>query len=227
MSKANRKYVLPGDPVAEASQASLTNLYKRGEQLFSSRIGMAEVTNEGARVIALSGTYFPRVDDVVMGIVVDHSAFAWEVDINSCFFAFLPAQSVFGRDFSPAHDDLSSKFSSGDLLAASILAFDRMRDPLLSVSGPGFGKIPQGEVVKIPPPKVPRLIGKKGSMIRMIESASGARLSVGQNGMVVITGNDDSISVATKAIRKVDDEAHTADLNQRVEELLGIKSSDA
>jgi exosome complex component RRP4 len=98
---------------------------------------------------------------------------------------------------------------------------------LLSVSGPGFGKIPQGEVVKIPPPKVPRLIGKKGSMIRMIESASGARLSVGQNGMVVITGNDDSISVATKAIRKVDDEAHTADLNQRVEELLGIKSSDA
>ena len=223
MSKTNRKYVLPGDMVAEGNQPSLANLYRRGDQLLSSRVGMAEVTNEGARVIPLSGPYLPRVDDVVMGIIVDHSAFAWEVDINSCFFAFLPAQSVFGRDFSPAHDDLSSKFNSGDLLAGTILAFDRMRDPLLSVSGPGFGKIPNGEVVKISPPKVPRLIGKKGSMIRMIESASGARLSVGQNGLIVITGNADSMSVATRAIRKVDDEAHLADLNQRIEELLGIK----
>lgn len=227
MSKTNRKYVLPGDMVAEGNQPSLANLYRRGDQLLSSRVGMAEVTPEGARVIPLSGPYLPRVDDVVMGIIVDHSAFAWEVDINSCFFAFLPAQSVFGRDFSPAHDDLSSEFNSGDLLAGTILAFDRMRDPLLSVSGPGFGKIPNGEVVKISPPKVPRLIGKKGSMIRMIESASGARLSVGQNGLVVITGNADSMSVATRAIRKVDDEAHLADLNQRIEELLGIKYGEA
>ena len=223
MSKVNRKYVLPGDMVAEANQPSLANLYRRGDQLVASRIGMAEVSKEGARVIPLSGPYLPRVDDVVMGTVVDHSAFAWEVDINSCFFAFLPAQSVFGRDFSPAHDSLSSEFESGDLMAAQILAFDRTRDPLLSVSGPGLGKIAQGEAVKISPPKVPRLIGKKGAMIRMIESASGARLSVGQNGIIVITGNADSISVATRAIKMVEDEAHTADLTRKVEGLLGLQ----
>lgn len=181
---------------------------------------MAEIGREGVRVIPLSGPYIPRVDDLVIGKVVDFSAFAWEVDINSCFFAFLPAQSVFGRDYSPAKESLTKKFNIGDLLIAEIMAFDRTRDPLLSTSGPGLGRIPRGETVKIAPTKVPRLIGKKGSMIKTIENGTGCRMVIGQNGVVVVTGPPDGVLMAVRAIRLVEEEAHTADLTQKVQSLL-------
>lgn len=181
---------------------------------------MAEISQEGVRVIPLSGPYIPRVDDLVIGKIVDYSAFAWEVDINSCFFAILPAQNVFGREFSPARDSLRGQFALGDLLAAKIMAFDRTRDPILSIGGPGLGRIPRGEIVKITPTKVPRLIGKKGSMIKTIESGSGCRLVLGQNGLVVVTGPSEGVLMAAKAIRLVEEEAHTADLTQKVQLLL-------
>lgn len=221
MPEIKRKYVIPGEVIAEGNYRPVANVLRVGEKYYSTRVGMAEVSHEGVRVIPLSGPYIPRVDDLVVGKIVDYSAFAWEVDINSCFFAFLPAQSVFGRDYSPAEDSLTSKFAVGDMLAAKIIAFDRTRDPLLGLSGPGLGRIPKGEIVKITPTKVPRLIGKRGSMIRTIEMSTNCRLTIGQNGVVVVNGSPEGVLMSIKAIRLVEEEAHTADLTQKVQSLLG------
>ncbi|MFN3621786.1 MAG: KH domain-containing protein, partial [Nitrososphaerales archaeon] len=87
----------------------------------------------------------------------------------------------------------------------------------------GLGKISKGEVVKISPTKVPRLIGKKGSMIRTIESGTGCKLTIGQNGIVVLSGQPEGIIKAVKAVRLIEEEAHLADLTQKVQALLGIK----
>ncbi|MCS4537402.1 MAG: exosome complex RNA-binding protein Rrp4 [Thaumarchaeota archaeon] len=227
MPDIRRKYVIPGELIAEGNYRPVANVLRVGEKYYSTRVGMAEVGHEGVRVIPLSGPYIPRVDDLVVGKVVDYSAFAWEVDINSCFFAFLPAQSVFGRDYSPAEDSLTSKFAVGDMLAAKIFAFDRTRDPLLGLAGPGLGRIPRGEIVKITPTKVPRLIGKRGSMIRTIEMATNCRLTIGQNGVVVINGSPDGVLMSLKAIKLVEEEAHTADLTQKVQALLGQRGATA
>jgi exosome complex component RRP4 len=220
MTQVKRKYVIPGELVAEGNYHPVANVFRIGERFYSTRVGMAEVGRDKVRVIPLSGPYLPKVDDLVMGKIVDYSAFAWEVDINSCFFAYLPAQSVFGRNYSPAQEPLAKKFAVGDLLAAKVVAFDRTRDPLLSISGPGLGKIPKGEIVKIAPIKVPRLIGKKGSMIKTIEAGTGCRLVIGQNGIVVATGLPEGVLRAVKAIRLVEEEAHTADLTERIQALL-------
>ena len=219
MSSVKRKYVVPGDLVAEGEFRPIGHVTQDGNKFLSTRVGMAEVGQEGVRVIPLSGPYIPRIDDLVIGQVVDYSAFAWEVDINSPFFGVLPAQSVFGREYSPANESLSSRFAIGDHLTCKIMSFDRTRDPLVTVSGPGLGKVDKGEIVKISPTKVPRLIGKKGLMIKSIEAATNTRLAIGQNGIVVTTGPSAGVEMVRRAIRLIEEQAHLADLGSKVEAL--------
>lgn len=222
MPDLKRRFVIPGEVVARGSLRAETNVMRVGDNIVSTRVGMAEVAHDAARVVPLSGPYIPRIDDLVIGKIIDYSAFAWEADINSCFFGILPAQSVFGRDYSPAKDSLTDKLAVGDMIAAKVIAFDRTRDPLLSISGPGLGRIPRGQSVKISPAKVPRLIGKKGSMIRTIEQGTNCRMLIGQNGVVIIVGAPDDMLRAKKAVETVEEKAHSADLTERIQRQLGM-----
>jgi exosome complex component RRP4 len=222
MPDLRRRFVIPGEVVARGNQRAETNVMRVGDKIVSTRVGMAELAHDAVRVVPLSGPYIPRIDDLVVGKVIDYSAFAWEADINSCFFGILPAQSVFGRDYSPAKDSLTDKLAVGDMIAAKVIAFDRTRDPLLSISGPGLGRIPRGQTVKISPAKVPRLIGKKGSMIRTIEQGSNCRMLIGQNGIVVVVGATEDILRAINAVNLVENQAHSPDLTDRVMKLLGM-----
>jgi len=223
MPEVKRKYVIPGELITEGNYRPLANVVKRGNKFYSARIGLAEFGQEGVRVIPLTGPYIPKVNDLVIGKIIDYSAFFWQVDINSCFTAYLLAKNVYGKNFTPGQESLVKKFDIGDLIAAVVTAFDRTRDPILSVSGPGLGKITKGEVVKIAPTKVPRLIGKKGSMIRTIEAGTGCKLTIGQNGVIVVVGRPEGIIKAVKVIKLVEEEAHLADLTQKVQAMLGVK----
>jgi exosome complex component RRP4 len=223
MQEVKRRYVVPGDKIIEGSFRPLMNVIKVGNSIIATRIGIAETGRDGVKVIPLSGVYIPRVNDIVIGKITDHSSLSWEVDINSCFSAHLPAQDVFGRDFSPARDDMGRQLATGDLIAARIIAFDRTRDPMLTIQDKDLGKIPRGELLKISPTRVPRLIGKRGSMIQTIEQATQTRILIGQNGIVVVMGrNLYGTQLAIRAIRMVEEEAHTANLTQRVKVLLNV-----
>jgi exosome complex component RRP4 len=223
MQEVKRRYVVPGDKIIEGNFRPLMNVIKVGNSIIATRIGIAETGRDGVKVIPLSGVYIPRVNDIVIGKITDHSSLSWEVDINSCFSAHLPAQDVFGRDFSPARDDMGRQLATGDLIAARIIAFDRTRDPMLTIQDKDLGKIPRGELLKISPTRVPRLIGKRGSMIQTIEQATQTRILIGQNGIVVVMGrNLDGIKLAIRAIRMVEEEAHIANLTQRVKVLLNV-----
>jgi exosome complex component RRP4 len=223
MQEVKRRYVVPGDKIVEGNFRPLMNVIKVDNSIIATRIGIAESGREGVKVIPLSGVYIPRVNDIVIGKITDHSSLSWEVDVNSCFSAHLPAQDVFGRDFSPARDDMGRQLATGDLIAARIIAFDRTRDPMLTIQDKDLGKIPRGELLKISPTRVPRLIGKRGSMIQTIEQATQTRILIGQNGIVVVMGrNVDGTKLAIRAIRMVEEEAHTANLTQRVKVLLNV-----
>jgi exosome complex component RRP4 len=223
MNDIRRRYVIPGDRIAEGNYRPLMNVVKSGSALYATRIGIAEMGRDGAKVIPLSGIYIPRVNDLVIGKIVDHTSLSWQVDINSCFSAHLPASDIFGRDFSPARDDMSKHLAVGDMITARVAAFDRTRDPMLTLQDRDLGKVPKGELLKISPTRVPRLIGKRGSMIQTIEQATQTRVLIGQNGIVVVTGRTpDGVEMAVKAIRMVEEEAHTANLTQRIKVLLNV-----
>src|SRR5579875_465745 len=204
MGKIQRKFVVPGDLIIRADIRPPPNTYRMGDAIYSLKVGLSEVEGRNVRVIPLAGKYVPRVDDLVIGVVTDLNAFAWIVDINSFFPAYLPASDVFGKRYSPEMIDLSRKFDVGDVILARIATFDRSKDPMLTVSGPKLGRLNSGHLVKISPVKVPRLI-------------------IGQNGVVVVTGPPDKIPLAIKSIEMVEREAHLPGLTEDVQNFLSRK----
>ena len=219
-----RKYVIPGDIVTSGPYRPEQNVILEGNKIISTTIGISEIYDDSVRVIPLTGKYIPKINDLVIGKVVSHTSLSWELDINSCYVGFLPAQDVFGRDFSAHADELTSKLKTGDLVAARIANFDRTRDPLVTISDRDLGKIDSGDLVQISPSKVPRLIGKRGTMIQAIEMATNAAITIGQNGWVVVScESSEGLLKAKKAIQMVDDKAHVANLTDQVKEMLESK----
>ena len=200
MSENKNQFVLPGDTIS-GSYEPAQNVILDDNRLLSTAIGFCEINDNEASVSALTGFYIPRSDDLVIGKITSHSAMSWEVDINSCYSGMLPATDVFGRDFSSHSDDLTAKLSYGDRIVTRNVNADKTRDPLLTISGRELGKIDSGELVTISPSKVARLIGKRGSMIQMIESGSNAQITIGQNGLIVVACDDsDGLLKAVKAV---------------------------
>ncbi len=219
-----RKYVIPGDVITTGPFRPEQNVVLVGDKIISTTIGISEIYDDSVKVLSLTAKYIPKIDDLVIGKVMSHTSLSWELDINSCYVGFLPAQDVFGRDFSAHADELASKLKTGDLVAARIANFDRTRDPLVTISDRDLGKIDSGDLVKISPSKVPRLIGKKGSMIQMIEMSTDAAVTIGQNGWVVVScESPEGLLKAKKAIEMVNDKAHVANLTDQVKEMLDKK----
>jgi len=219
-----RKYVIPGDVVTTGPFRPEQNVVLEGNKIISTTIGISEIYDDSVKVISLTGKYIPKINDLVIGKVISHTSLSWELDINSCYVGFLPAQDVFGRDFSAHADELTSKLKAGDLVAARIANFDRTRDPLVTIADRDLGKIDSGDLIKISPSKVPRLIGKRGTMIQTIEGATEAVITIGQNGWVVVScENPEGLLKAKKAIEMVNEQAHVANLTDQVKEMLESK----
>lgn len=220
-----RKRVIPGDVITSGSYRADQNTVLDGRLIVSTAVGVSEIVDDAVRVIPLTGKYMPRIDDMVVGKVTSHTSLAWELDINSCYVGFLPASDVFGRDFSARSDELASRLKRGDLVAARIANSDRSRDPLLTITDRDLGKIDSGELVEMSASKVPRLIGKRGTMIQMIETQTDSMITVGQNGWVVVACEDpNGLLKAKEAIAMVDRLAHTSNLTDRVRDMLGGRS---
>jgi len=223
-----RKYVIPGDVITTGPFRPEQNVILDGEKIIATMVGISEIYDDSVKVLPLTGKYIPKIDDLVIAKVNSHTSLSWELDINSCYVGFLPAQDVFGRDFSAHADELTSKLKTGDLVAARIANFDRTRDPLVTIADRDLGKIDSGALVPISPSKVPRLIGKKGSMIQMIEMATDAAVTIGQNGWVVVScESPEGLLKAKKAIEMVNEKAHVANLTEQVKEMLEIKDTES
>ena len=225
MSNDRKRHVIPGEIITSGPYRAEQNTIQVGESIVSTIVGLSDVHDGSVRVIPLTGGYIPKDDDLVIGKVVSHSSLSWTIDINSCYAGMLPASDVFGRDYSSSSDDMNAKLSKGDLIAARIVNFDKTRDPLVTISGRELGKIDSGELVKISPNKVPRLIGKRGSMIQMIESSTNSQITIGQNGWLVLSSEDpNGLLKAMHAIELIEEQAHGANLTDQVKEMLESKS---
>ena len=215
-----KQVVAPGELLAEGDHLLGDNAYRIGTQIFSACLGILEVDGNRVFVVPLKGGYIPRVGDLVAGRIVDVGLSGWSVDIRAPYEAMLPASETPGPR-GPRRRDLSSDFDVGDTVLAEVLAFDRTRDPLLTTKGPGLGKVAAGRVVEISAAKIPRLIGRKGSMISMLKRETGCQITVGQNGMVLVWGKTpDTERVAVEAIYMVEREAHTRGLTDRIREMI-------
>jgi exosome complex component RRP4 len=216
-----RQLVTPGDLIAEGDYIAGENTYREDNKIYASRIGLVDYEDKKVNVVALRAFYIPRVGDTVIGTVVEVGFNGWVVDINSPYPALLRASDVLGRPFRPQKDELSQVLDVGDLIVAKIVAYDRTHDPQLTVGEPGLGKITRGEIVKVTPTKIPRVIGRKGSMISMIKQETGCQIILGLNGIILITGkNLEDEQLAMMAIHKIEEESHTSGLTDRIVQML-------
>jgi exosome complex component RRP4 len=164
--------------------------------------------------------------DVVIGTITEVGFNGWMVDINSPYPALLRASDVLSRPFKPQKDDLPQVLDVGDLVVANIISYDRTHDPQLTVAEPGLGKITRGQIVKVTPTKIPRVIGRKGSMISMIKQETGCNIILGVNGVILITGKTlEDEQLAMRAILRIEEESHTSGLTDRITQMLKEEKS--
>ena len=217
-----KQLVAPGELLAEGPYFAGENTYRDGSKIYSARVGLADVIGNKLIVVPIKGAYIPRIDDIVIGRVTDIGMSGWQVDICAPYPAMLPQSETpmqHGREM--GRRDLGHLFGVGDLVLAQVIAFDRTRDPLLTTKGRGLGKVTSGRVARISPAKIPRIIGKQGSMITMLKNETLTDIVPGQNGIVLAIGrNPDQERIAVEAFYMIEREAHTSGLTDRVRAMI-------
>jgi len=221
-----RQLVTPGDLIAEGEYIAGENTYVEKDRIYAARVGIVEYETKRVDVVALKAFYIPKPGDIVIGTITEVGFNGWTVDINSPYIALLRASDVLSRPFKPQKDDLPQVLDAGDLVVAKIVSYDRTHDPQLTVAEPGLGKITRGQILKITPTKIPRVIGKKGSMISMIKQETGCNIILGLNGVVLVTGKAlEDEELAVRAILKIEQESHTSGLTDRITQMLKEEKS--
>ena len=219
-----KQLVTPGELLAEGDYIAGENTFKQEKKIYASRIGLVDLNNKNVSLVALRAFYYPRVGDMIIGTVKEVGFNGWTIEIKAPYVALLRASDVLSRPFKPQNDELSQVLGAGDLIVAKIASFDRAHDPQLTVAEPGLGKITRGQITRVTPTKIPRVIGRKGSMISMIKKETGCQIILGLNGVILVTGkNPEDEDLALMAIRKIDEESHTSGLTDRITQLLKEK----
>ncbi|MCQ2970931.1 MAG: exosome complex RNA-binding protein Rrp4 [archaeon] len=212
----NKDLVIPGQILADDEYYSGRGTFKENGKVCSSLMGLVSLRNKKLRVIPLKSKYVPKKGDVVIGKISDVRFSMWNVDINSPYSGILPAFEVFGRE----KKELNKVYDIGDVLFLRVVDVDEIKKAKLGLKGRGMGKFKGGIIVDIAPTKVPRLIGKKGSMINMIKDKTNCKIVVGQNGLVWVKGDKDMEQLTKNIIHLIEAEAHTSGLTNKIKNKL-------
>ena len=182
---SDREIVIPGEIIAKgAGFLPGEGTEKINSEIIAIKYGLAEESSGLAKVIPLSGRYQPRKGNVIIGKVENITYNGWIIDIDTTENAFLSLVEV------PRYvnkDGLDEVMDMGDMVVAKIFSTGK-RSVDLSIKGRGLGKIDEGIIIKINSNKVPRIIGKEGSMVNLIKDKTGCNITVGQNGLVWVSG---------------------------------------
>ena len=212
-----RQIVIPGEAVGGPGLKPGPGTFKSGDQILAAQLGVRTEREGRVSVIPLNGRYIPERGDAVVGEITDMGASHWLVDINAPYPAPLHAtESPWRVEFG----DTARYMKVGDAILAFVLSVDEIKRIQLTMQDREARKLQGGMLVEISPTKVPRVIGKQGSMISMIKDATRCRIYVGQNGRIWIDGSDADAAVAIHAIRLIEERAQAFGLTEAVRELL-------
>lgn len=215
-----REVVVPGEKIDARKGRKLENgVYQEGENVFSKVLGMPRVDENEMSVTPLSGVYLPYMGDRVMGIITDVEISGWLVDINSPYVAFLPVAEAVDEFVDMSRTDISRYFDANDIVFCRISKVTKSKTVQVSMRDMMARKLYGGVIIKVTPSKIPRIIGKAGSMISMIKTKTKCDIYTGQNGVIWIRGENKAKAI--EAILTIEKESHTTGLTERVESLLG------
>ena len=222
-----KEIVVPGEALAEGMDyLPGSGTYRLDDKIIAKKLGLVNISGRAIKLVPLSGRYLPKYGDKIIAQVTDITMNGWIVDINSAYSAFLSMRDASSR-FIRKGDDLTKIYDVGDYIRAKIIKVTSQNLVDLTMKEPGLNKLKGGRIIQINPHKVPRVIGKEGSMVSLIKNKTNCNIVVGQNGLVWISSdNFDNELVAEKAIKKIEEEAHLDGLTDRMEKFLDKSTSD-
>ena len=222
--------VVPGEELSQGMDyLPGQSTYREGENIFSSRLGLVSIDGRAIKIIPLSGKYMPTRGDTVIGRVTDVIMSGWLLDLNTAYHSMLSMKEG-SSEFIQKGANLRKYFDFGDYVVCNITNVTSQKLVDVTTKGPGLHKLTGGRVISINTNKVPRVIGKQGSMVTMIKNATGCRITVGQNGWVWLQGEPEKEIIAVKAIKFIEENAHKSGLTDEIKVFLeketGTKISD-
>ncbi|MDI6819289.1 MAG: exosome complex RNA-binding protein Rrp4 [Candidatus Hodarchaeaceae archaeon] len=217
----NRELVMPGQLLAEGGYIINEGAFREGGRVYASVVGLADIHGQKIRVIPLRGRYIPKHGDIVIGVVIDTHYSGWILDLNSPYVGNLFVSDLLRRKVDLVREDIGQYLGIGDVVVAKIKDVNELMRVQLEAGEPSMGRVAGGKLVEVVPTKVPRIIGRKGSMLNVLQSVGGCRLTVGQNGRVMIWGDDPRrVNAVIEALLMIEREAHTSGLTDRVRLML-------
>ena len=233
--ETSRDLVVPGEVLTEDVENYLpgrgTIFNSDRTKIISLNIGLKQIKKNYINVIPLRGFYTPRPGDKIIALVVDKNPVKYKCDINAKEYGILKPKntikrggrfrSMRGGNRNYSSEQEAEKYEIGDLLVVKVLSADRLNSPELTTVGKYLGKRNDGIVITIDTPKIPRVIGRNGSMIKILKNLTGCNIFVTQNGRIWIKGSDIRHErLLIEAIRKIEREAHTVGLTDRMSEYI-------
>jgi exosome complex component RRP4 len=213
----DREIVIPGDLLDASGLKAGSGAYAVDGKVFAAQLGIKSVKSNFVNVIPLGGRYIPATGDSVIGKVIDIGPSNWLIDINSPYPAPLHVNEVPWR---VEFGDTSKYLNVGDTLLAKVLMVDETKRVQVTMKEQGLRKLSGGQVIDISYTKVPRVIGKGGSMIQLIKSHTNCRIFIGQNGRIWLDGEIESMVTAIHAIKMIEEGAQQSRLTEKVKEYL-------
>lgn len=201
-----RKVVVPGELVTEEKKRIGSHVFIRDGKIFSDVLGLVDETEETASVVPLEGKYMPKQHDIIVGVVTSEKFGGYTIDINSVWESYL------------SNDKIRERLRRGNIISAKVVDVNELHEAVLDNIRVFYG----GELLDISPVKVPRVIGKNGSMLDVLRKGTGSSLIVGRNGWIWAKGTNSLL--LKKSLKKIEDEAHKSNLTTKMAEFLTKES---
>jgi len=214
--QASREIVLPGELLSEEGMQAGTGTYRKRGKVYAAMVGIKKTRGNVIELIPLSGRYVPCTGHGLIGMVMDVGSSFWVVDLNSPYVGILHVNDTVWK---VGFGETVKYLNKGDYMLCIVSELETNK-ALISMKAHGCRKLDSGIVITAMASRVPRIIGKDGSMINMIRDFTKCQFYVGKNGRIWLDGTSDSIDLATKAIRMVESEAPSSGLTERVSAFL-------
>jgi exosome complex component RRP4 len=222
-AERERTLVLPGQEIPGRGLKPGPGTYRVGGRIYASVLGLLNVREGTAEVVALSGRYVPKPGDLVVGTVTDAQTTFWLLDIGAPRWAPL---HMTGTPWKVDIGDTERYLRIGDSVLVRVESLEATGRIGVTMLGEGLGKLEGGTIVRITPARVPRVVGRKGSMIDTISRMTGAQVSIGQNGRVWVGGSPEAIHRVSEVLQMIEEHGQRSGLTSHVEEYLRRTSDD-
>ena len=224
MKQEKREIVIPSQLLGEIKNKKAgRGTFVENGKIYAEILGILNTNSHYINVIPLKGRYDPIERDFVIGIVEIAMASSWLVDINAAYPALLHVNEV---PWDVEFGETERYLNHGDSIMAKVLQVDQEKRLQITLKDRDLYKIKGGQIIDVEPSKVPRIIGKKGSMISLLKKNTKCRIFVGQNGRIWTNGDDDGVKKVIDTIKMIENESLSYGLTNKIEELLKKDAKD-